>query len=309
MTFMQGLIIVFLIIITVVFATLYILLHKELKNITKQLKEINNTKTNSKILISFSNNLVKNLALEINKSLEKKSATEAEHKRMDLEIRQSISNISHDLRTPLTSIIGYIQLMEDDSLSQNQRSQYIDIIKKRAKSLQTLICSFYDLSRLEGREYKFDLRALNLYNILCDLIAVSYNDFISNEIEPIIDIDEQIPMIIADENAVRRIISNLIQNMIKYSNEFISISLKYNKDHIILNFTNDAPNLKEDDVKYLFQRFFTADRTRSGESTGLGLAIAKELVEQMGHEIFAKLSKDKLSIIIKWKVINDSYIK
>ncbi|AVP55680.1 sensor histidine kinase [Clostridium tetani] len=306
---MQGLIIVFLIIITVVFATLYILLHKELKNITKQLKEINNTKTNSKILISFSNNLVKNLALEINKSLEKKSATEAEHKRMDLEIRQSISNISHDLRTPLTSIIGYIQLMEDDSLSQNERSQYIDIIKKRAKSLQTLICSFYDLSRLEGREYKFDLRALNLYNILCDLIAVSYNDFISNEIEPIIDIDEQIPMIIADENAVRRIISNLIQNMIKYSNEFISISLKYNKDHIILNFTNDAPNLKEDDVKYLFQRFFTADRTRSGESTGLGLAIAKELVEQMGHEIFAKLSKDKLSIIIKWKVINDSYIK
>ncbi|BDR71063.1 two-component sensor histidine kinase [Clostridium tetani] len=306
---MQGLIIVFLIIITVVFATLYILLHKELKNITKQLKEINNTKTNSKILISFSNNLVKNLALEINKSLEKKSAAEAEHKRMDLEIRQSISNISHDLRTPLTSIIGYIQLMEDDSLSQNERSQYIDIIKKRAKSLQTLICSFYDLSRLEGREYKFDLKALNLYNILCDLIAVSYNDFISNEIEPIIDIDEQIPMIIADENAVRRIISNLIQNMIKYSNEFISISLKYNKDHIILNFTNDAPNLKEDDVKYLFQRFFTADRTRSGESTGLGLAIAKELVEQMGHEIFAKLSKDKLSIIIKWKVINDSYIK
>lgn len=306
---MQGLIIVFLIIITVVFATLYILLHKELKNITKQLKEINNTKTNSKILISFSNNLVKNLALEINKSLEKKSAAEAEHKRMDLEIRQSISNISHDLRTPLTSIIGYIQLMEDDSLSQNERSQYIDIIKKRAKSLQTLICSFYDLSRLEGREYKFDLKALNLYNILCDLIAVSYNDFISNEIEPIIDIDEQIPMIIADENAVRRIISNLIQNMIKYSNEFISISLKYNKDHIILNFTNDAPNLKEDDVKYLFQRFFTADRTRSGESTGLGLAIAKELVEQMGHEIFAKLSKDKFSIIIKWKVINDSYIK
>ncbi|RXI40578.1 sensor histidine kinase [Clostridium tetani] len=306
MTFMQGLIIVFLMIITVVFATLYILLHKELKNITKQLKEINDTKTNSKILISFSNNLVKNLALEINKSLEKKSTAEAEHKRMDLEIRQSISNISHDLRTPLTSIIGYIQLMEDDSLSQNERSQYIDIIKKRAKSLQTLISSFYDLSRLEGREYKFDLKALNLYDILCDLIAVSYNDFISNEIEPIIDIDEQIPLVIADENAVRRIFSNLIQNMIKYSNEFISISLKYNKDHTILKFTNDASNLKEDDVKYLFQRFFTADRTRSGKSTGLGLAISKELVEQMGHEIFAKLSKDKLSIIIKWKVIHDS---
>ncbi|WP_164971369.1 sensor histidine kinase [Clostridium tetani] len=306
---MQQLIIIFLIIITSIFATLYALLHKKIRNINNQLNTINKSKTNSKMLISSSNKEIKNLTLEINKTLEEKLKTEAKHKKMDLEIRQAIANISHDLRTPLTSIIGYIQLMEDDSLSENERNQYINIIKKRAKSLQVLISSFYDLSRLEEKEYKFELKSVNLYDIICDLIALFYNDFLSKKIEPIIDIDEQIPMIIADENAVRRIISNLIQNMIKYSNEFISISLKYNKDHIILNFTNDAPNLKEDDVKYLFQRFFTADRTRSGESTGLGLAIAKELVEQMGHEIFAKLSKDKLSIIIKWKVINDSYIK
>lgn len=302
---MQNLIIIFLIILVVVFATLYILLHKELKNITGQLKEINDTKTNSKILISFSNKRIKSLALEINKSLERKLATEAEHKRMDLEIRQSISNISHDLRTPLTSIMGYIQLLEDDNLSKYEKNQYIDIIKKRSKSLQILISSFYDLSRLEGKEYKFDLKPLNLYDIICDSIALYYNDFISKEIEPIIDIDEQIPLVIADENAVKRIISNLIQNMIKYSNEFISISLKYDKHHVILKFTNDASNLKEDDVKHLFQRFFTADRTRSGQNTGLGLAIAKELVEQMNQEIYANLWENKLNIIIKWKIKYD----
>lgn len=263
---------------------------------------INKSKTNSKVLISSSNKEIKNLTLEINKTLEEKLKTDAKHKKMDLEIRQAIANISHDLRTPLTSIIGYIQLMEDNSLSENEKNQYIDIIKKRAKSLQVLISSFYELSSLEEKEYKFELQSVNLYDIMCDLIALSYNDFVTKKIEPNIDIDEQIPLIIADQNAVRRIISNLIQNMIKYSNKFIFISLKNNKDHIVMTFTNDAPNLSEDDVSHLFQRFFTADRTRSGKSTGLGLAITKELVEQMGHEIFAELSKDKLSIIIKWKL-------
>ncbi|MCG4579223.1 sensor histidine kinase [Clostridium cochlearium] len=299
---MQQLIIIFLIIIASIFVTLYALLHKEIRNINNQLNTINKSKTNSKVLISSSNKQIKNLTLEINKTLEEKLKTDAKHKKMDLEIRQAIANISHDLRTPLTSIIGYIQLMEDDSLSENERSQYINIIKKRGKSLQVLISSFYDLSRLEEKEYKFELQSVNLYDIMCDLIALSYNDFLSKKIEPNIDIDEQIPLIIADENAVRRIISNLIQNMIKYSNKFIFISLKNNKDHIVMTFTNDAPNLSEDDVSHLFQRFFTVDRTRSEKSTGLGLAITKELVEQMGHEIFAELSKDKLSIIIKWKL-------
>lgn len=299
---MQQLIIIFLIIIASIFVTLYALLHKEIRNINNQLNTINKSKTNSKVLISSSNKQIKNLTLEINKTLEEKLKTDAKHKKMDLEIRQAIANISHDLRTPLTSIIGYIQLMEDNSLSENEKNQYINIIKKRAKSLQVLISSFYDLSRLEEKEYKFELQSVNLHDIMCDLIALSYNDFLSKKIEPNIDIDEQISLIIADENAVRRILSNLIQNMIKYSNKFIFISLKNNKNHILATFTNDAPNLSEDDVSNLFQRFFTADRTRSGKSTGLGLAITKELVEQMGHEIFAELSKDNLSIIIKWNL-------
>ncbi|NSJ90494.1 HAMP domain-containing histidine kinase, partial [Coprococcus sp. MSK.21.13] len=279
---MQQLIIIFLIIIASIFVTLYALLHKEIRNINNQLNTINKINTNSKVLISSSNKEIKNLTLEINKTLEEKLKTDAKHKKMDLEIRQAIANISHDLRTPLTSIIGYIQLMEDNSLSENEKNQYINIIKKRAKSLQVLISSFYDLSRLEEKEYKFELQSVNLHDIMCDLIALSYNDFLSKKIEPNIDIDEQISLIIADENAVRRILSNLIQNMIKYSNKFIFISLKNNKNHIVMTFTNDAPNLSEDDVSHLFQRFFTADRTRSGKSTGLGLAITKELVEQMG---------------------------
>lgn len=299
---MQELIIIFLIIIAGIFATLYILQYKEIRNITNQLKEINKVQTNSKILLATSSKEVKKLTLEINKALKEKCKTEAEYKRMDLEIRQAIANVSHDLRTPLTSIMGYIQLMEDESLCEDEKKEYIDIVKKRTKSLQSLINSFYDLSRLEGNEYKFELKSLNLYNIMCDIIALFYNDFLRKGIEPILNIEEKIPSVIADDNAVRRIISNLIQNMLKYSKEFINIDLKQQGNYIVMIFTNDAKDLKKEDVRYLFNRFFTADHTRSGKNTGLGLAIAKKLADQMGHEIFAELSEDKLSIIIKWKI-------
>lgn len=303
---MQLLTIIFLIIICDIFVTLYILSHNEIKNITNQLSKINKTNTNSKILLTFANKDMKKLALEINKTLEEKQKSEIEHKNMDLELRQAIANISHDLRTPLTSIMGYIQLMEDDRLPCHEKKEYADIVKRRAESLQTLISSFYDLSRLEANEYKFELKSVNINNIMCDLIASFYKDFLTKEIEPIIDIDEKVSLIIADENAVKRVFSNLIQNALKYGNEHIYISLKEYDGYIITTFTNVAQNLSEEDISHLFERFFTADITRSDKSTGLGLAITKELVEQMGHEISAKLADCKLSIIIKWKTTPSS---
>lgn len=299
---METLIIIFLTIILSIFVTIYILSRKEVESIANQLNKINGTNTNAKILISSSDKQFKKLSLEINKMLEEKQKAEVEYKRMDLELRQSIANISHDLRTPLTSILGYIQLLEDNGLSENEKKQYMDIVKRRAESLQILIYGFYDLSRLEAKEYKFELKSLNLSNIMCDLIASFYNDFLSKKITPVINIDDSAPPVISDENAVRRIFSNLIQNVLKHGSGSVHISLKQHEDHIVTIFKNDAPDLNEEDVDHLFERFFTADRTRSGKSTGLGLAITKELVEQMGHAISAEICDGELSIIIKWNV-------
>lgn len=299
---MEVLVVIFLIGIIVIFITLYVLLHKEVKDIACQLNKINSTKTNSKILLSFRNKNLEKLVLEINKTLEEKKKIEVEYKKMDLELRQAISNMSHDLRTPLTSIMGYIQLIEDKNLPEDEREEYIDVVKKRAKSLQILIFSFYDLSRLEAKEYKFELKSLNLSNIICDMIASFYNDFLNKGIEPTIDIDQKLPLIVGDENAIRRVFSNLIQNMLKYGEKNIFISLKQQDKFIIMTFKNDAPNLSGEDALHLFERFFTADRTRNGNSTGLGLAIVKELVEQMGHEIKAELFEGKLSITIKCRL-------
>lgn len=299
--YVEGFMIIFFIFIIITFVTLCILLRKEINNVTNQLIKINSNKTNSKILLFFRNKNLENLALEINKTLEEKNKTEVRYKRMDLELRQAIANMSHDLRTPLTSIIGYIQLIEDGSLSEDERKEYINIVKNRSKSLQILISSFYDLSRLEAKEYKFELKSLSLSNILCDILASFYNDFLIKGIEPAIEIDSNSSLVIGDEIAIKRVFSNLVGNMLKYGEKSVHISLKEQGNFIYIVFKNDAPGLSEEDVSHLFDRFFTVDRTRNGKNTGLGLAITKELINQMGQEVYAELALDKLSIIIKYK--------
>lgn len=282
--------------------TLLFLTRSEIKHIAGDLEKINNIDTNQKVTLSFQNRSLQNLAREINKNIDKKQQTEVKYKRMDMELRQAIANISHDLRTPLTSIIGYIQLIKSDNLSKNEKNEYMNIILNRAKSLKMLIAGFFDLSRLEANEYAFELESISLSNILCELIASFYNDFTNKEIEPLIEIDESAPEIIGDENAIRRVFSNLIQNALKHGNKFISVSLKKEENYIVTTFINNADNLNPDDIDHLFERFFTGDKMRTGKNTGLGLAITKALVEQMGHSITANFKDNKLSIIIKWKI-------
>ena len=282
--------------------TLLFLTRSEIKHITGNLKKINDIDTNQKVTLSFQNRSLQNLAREINKNIDKKQQTEVKYKRMDMELRQAIANISHDLCTPLTSIIGYIQLIKSDDLSKDEKNEYMDIILNRAKSLKMLIAGFFDLSRLEANEYAFQLESISISNILCELIASFYNDFVNKGIEPLIEIDESTPEIIGDENAIRRVFSNLIQNALKHGDKFISVSLKKDGNYIVTSFTNNANSLNPDDIDHLFERFFTGDRTRTGKNTGLGLAITKALVEQMGHSITANFKDNKLSIIIKWKI-------
>lgn len=287
--------------VSCIFITLYLLTQREIRNITSQLENITLKDTNAKILLSSSNKEIKNLAIEINKSIDEKNSTQVEHRRMEKELRQAIANVSHDLRTPLTSIMGYLQLMGDKSISQEEKEQYRIIVEKRAKALQLLITSFYDLSRLEANEYNFDLKPIKLNNLLYDIIASFYNDLLNKKIEPIIDIDSKPVIIIGDENAVRRIFSNLIQNIIKYGKNVVFICLKEYEDKIITTFKNDGCTLNSEDADKLFERFFIGDKSRSGQSTGLGLAITKKLVEQMENRIYAEVNEGELTITIEWR--------
>ncbi|BCZ46599.1 two-component sensor histidine kinase [Clostridium gelidum] len=299
---MQNLITIILSILLCINFTLLILRRNEIKLITKKLKIINNNDTNELLRISYPNSNIEDLLLEINYTLKLNKEIQCKSKEMDLELRQAIANISHDLRTPLTSIMGYIQLLNDKSISKDEHAEYLLIIEKRSSALKDLISSFYDLSRLQANEYTIDIEKINLQSILCELIATYYEDFNNKNLEPEINIDENAPLIYGDKNAVIRIFTNLIQNILKHAEGNLEISLKLEGKYIITEFSNKAVELSEEDAKKVFERFFTADRMRSGQNTGLGLAITKILVEKQGHEIEAVKRNDNLIIRIKWKI-------
>lgn len=265
------------------------------KEITNNLNEYVNIKTKSV------DKDVENLVQNINLIFDSKQKVVAEKKKNEEELRASISNMSHDLRTPLTSIMGYLQMIRSEKASETDKKEYMDIVEKRTKSLQQLISSFYDLSRIEGNEYNFNYKKVNLSNVLCENIALFYNDFINNNIEPVIEIEEGIKEIISDDGAITRIFSNLLGNMIKHGENFVKITLRQENDVIITEFINKATGLTQGNVDKLFDRFYTVDNSRSDKNTGLGLYITRILVEKLGHNIKANLKGDNLVISITWK--------
>jgi len=299
---MQNVISLILLILLCINFTLLMLRRNEIKLVTKNLKIINNNDTNELLRISYPNSNIEELLLEVNNTLKLRKEIQSKSKEIDLELRRSIANISHDLRTPLTSIMGYIQLLNDNNISEEEHEQYLSIIEKRSRTLKDLITSFYDLSRLQANEYNMDIEKINVKSILCELIAAYYDDFNNKNLEPKINIDENEPLIYGDRNAVNRIFTNLIQNILKHAEGKLEISLKVEEKYIITEFCNKATELSAEDAKKVFERFFTADRMRSGQNTGLGLAITKILIEKQGHEIESEKKKDCLIIRIKWKI-------
>lgn len=275
--------------------------NKQIEGLTKKIKKINESNTNEIITISSPNKNIENLSFEINNILKSKGDMECKYKELDLELRQAIANISHDLRTPLTSIMGYIQLLKDENISKDDREEYINIVEKRSYVLKNLISSFYDLSRLQASEYDLEIEKVSLHDILCEIIAAFYNDIENKGLEPVVEIEESNALVLGDKIAINRIFTNLIQNILKYGKGKVKIVLKEEKDYIVTAFSNEENEIKEEEVNRIFERFFTGDRMRTGQNTGLGLAITKILVEEQGNKIFAEKKDNILTIKILWE--------
>ena len=287
-----------LIAIIIFLITIIIGYKREFRRINKQI--IENLDEYANIKTKSVDKDIENLVVSINLIFDSRQKIVAEKNKNEEKIRQSISNMSHDLRTPLTSIMGYLQMIKSEKSSEADKKEYMDIVEKRTKSLQQLISSFYDLSRMEGNEYNFNYKKVNLSSILCENIAVFYNDFRNNNIEPIIEIDENVKDIISDDGAINRIFSNLIINMIKHGENFVKITLRQENDVIITEFINKATRLTQENVDKLFDRFYTVDNSRSDKNTGLGLYITRIMLEKLGHSISSKIDNGYLIIEIIW---------
>lgn len=278
------------------------LLKREIKRATKQLNELNSKQTEKKIDVAYFDKDFENLASKINDQIDLTLQAYAEKRSKENELKQSIANISHDIRTPMTSILGYIQLLESDELSSEKRTEYTAIIKSGALRLKVLLEDFFELSLIESADYQVKMEKIKLNHLLLEVLAGFYEQFYQQNIEPALHIPENELIIIADTSAVKRVIENLLLNAIKHSSGNVTIRLEKLQSSIRLIISNDVSQLSENDIFFLFDRFYKADKTRFAKGTGLGLSIAKSLMLKMKGNLSAKLKGNQLFIVCEWKI-------
>lgn len=288
-------------IIAVVFAVLWYLSRINLKHAVEELRRIRAGQTGRRLRLSSPDQRLEALIAEVNHLLDDQQRAEQAHRQSEKERRDEIANISHDLRTPLTSILGYLQLLKQDNCTPSERQEYLQISENRAKSLQALLSGFYDLSRLEAGGYPLEIEPLDPAGILFQMAADYYGDFLEAGMEPVLLIPQTMPLIYADRQGITRVFQNLTQNALKHGGETLTISRREEPDTLSICFANPAPELTKEDCARIFDRFFTADRMRTGQNTGLGLAIVKTLCQKMGGQVSASLENGVLTLETRWK--------
>ncbi len=287
----------------VFFLSLWLLSRRNLKNAVEELRRIRGGQTGRRLRLSSPDRQMEALIAEVNLLLDDNRRSEQAHKKAEQQRRDEIANISHDLRTPLTSVIGYLQLMGQPACTATERKEYLAVCESRARSLQDLLTGFYDLSRLEADGYPLELEPVDPAGVLFQLAADYYMDLTDAGMEPVLDIPPVLPPVCADRPALRRVFENLLQNALKHGGEKLFIQSAQEGGFLCIRFRNAAPGLSGEDCARLFDRFFTADRMRTGKGTGLGLAIVRALCRRMGGEASARLAEGDLVIEVRLKLM------
>jgi Signal transduction histidine kinase len=283
--------------IIIIMLILYlIILQLQIRNINRQLDKRIKEHTRQPISLELINSELSKLAININQCLKAEENLRLNGVREEKKFREMIANISHDLRTPLTSIRGYQQLLEGTQLTEEQRSK-LKIAMNRTEELGQLIEHFFEYSYLLNTEPEQHKETFNLTNLVTECLVASVTSLEEHNLT--IKFDEDTPPIFltADKEMVTRIVQNLIRNGIQHSAGEITVRLDRKKDTII-SFQNPVQRGMEPDVNRLFERFYTGDNARS-HSTGLGLSIVKLLVDQMGGSVAADLLGNQLKITVR----------
>ena len=214
-----------------------------------------------------------------------------------------VTNIAHDLRTPLTSIIGYIGLVRDNRYElEEEKSKYLDIAYTKAEKLKVLIEDLFQLTKLHHREAELIKDEISLSNLMQQLIEELMPLANNKDIEIRTSIETNNTMYLVDIQKMTRVFENLIGNAIKYSPREVDINVIFKRDKEVLkiNVINTVVNLSKEEVTHFFERFYRADKSRSSNDggSGLGLAIAKNIIVLHGGEINATLEEDIINIEI-----------
>lgn len=251
------------------------------------LNEIQSGNGNRRILAKTSE-LVAPIAYKINDIIISYENELTEYRKTEEANKQLMTSLSHDVRTPLTTLIGYLDAAHKGIVTGQEREQYIETARKKAYDLKDYIDVLFDWFKLNSNEFTMNIAAIEATeltrNILIDWIPV----FEDNQIDYIIDIPDRPIKVNLDLNGYTRILNNLIQNVIAHSNaDKIKLAISYENDNMRLILSDNGKGIDKEDLKCIFERLYKCDKGRSEKGSGLGLSIVRQLTGKMNGSIKA----------------------
>lgn len=280
-------------ILTLILFVCLVSLQNSIQEVADELDEKLKTDTNTLISISSGNRKICFLAEQMNRQLMELRTERLKLRQGDMELKSAITNISHDLRTPLTAICGYLDLLEQETFPQKSEN-YLNIIRERTDAMRALTEELFQYSVISLKEEELKIEKVCVNDILEQSLAGFYGVFTNKNIVPDIKMTEVRVMRLLDKSALRRIFDNILSNAARYTDRDLEVKL-FSDGRI--TFSNHASGLDKVQAKRLFERFYTVESAKN--STGLGLSIARLLTEKMGGDIKADYIDGELIIQIE----------
>lgn len=286
-----------------IFAFIYFINRKVkyIKYLSKEVKNIKSQGFGKTIEVRGKDELAE-LCMSINEmSLEIKQRIENE-KKIENNKNELITNISHDLKTPLTSIIGYLELLNKKEVDEEVKDEYIKIAYNKSLRLKLLVNELFEYTKLSSHDIKINKVKFNISNLINQIVGESIIDFLEKNIEVRLENPYKELYSFIDVKMFSRVIDNLVKNAEKYSdsNSIFRTIVKENENHIVISFINTCKEMPKDDLDKIFEKFYRIDEARSSdnEGSGLGLAIAKRIVELHEGELIVEKCNDDIEFRI-----------
>lgn len=279
-----------------------ILYKRQITSICRQIQFINEKDSNLQITRDLGSKEINELVDTLNNMIRKSRIEKLKTEKKDIQLKEAITNISHDIRTPLTSLNGYFELLEETE-DREEKSRYLGIIRERIVCLKDMLEQLFTYVKLQNGEYVFELEEFDIDKELCGILVGFYEEFKKKNIQPKILIPEKAVHVNLNKMAVHRIFENIIKNSIEHGEKYFEFLVTIYNDRIGIAVRNDVRDSDHIDVEKIFERFYKADKSRNQTSTGLGLAIAHDMVCKMGGEIKAEIQEEIFIIEVTFPIL------
>ncbi|GAB6988167.1 sensor histidine kinase [Paenibacillus pini] len=264
--------------------------NQDIQYMTSKLSRILNESSSEQLMVVTDDHHIRSLLSVINEMLTMKLQTEADFTRTELAMRRMLSNISHDLKTPLTVVLGYMEtLLRHPELSPLEREKLLIKVHAKAGEVVELMNRFFDLAKLESGDKELPLTRVHMNEICRNNMLMFYDSIESHGFEVVIDIQDAPIYAWANEEALDRALGNLLSNAIRYGNDgkAIGMALRSDEQHVYIDVWDQGKGISEREQELIFERMYTLEdsRNKAFQGSGLGLTITKRLIEQLEGDI------------------------